>query len=50
MTHHDIIDYIDEYLEANQGFLSSGVIDFALDLRSFVNEVCEPVPELVEAA
>lgn len=50
MTQQEIITYIDEYLETHQGFLSTDVIDFALDLRSFVNQVSVPTPELVEAA
>ena len=49
MTKTDIVSYIDDFLEDNQGFLSGHVIDFALDVRSFVTSL-DREPELVEAA
>lgn len=49
MTQTDIVSYIDDFLEANHGFLAGHVLDFALDIRSFVTEV-GPEPTLVEAA
>ena len=49
MTTTDIIDYIDEFLAENEAFVSPNIIDFALDMRSFVAEL-DVVPELVDAA
>ena len=49
MTQQEIIRYIDEFLESNDGFVSAHVLDFALDVRSFVATLDRDV-ELVEAA
>lgn len=50
MKQTEIIDYIDHYLESNQGFLSGHELDFALDIRSFVMDIELSERELVEAA
>ena len=50
MTQHDIIDYIDQFLADHQGFLSGQIVDFALDVRSFVNELDSDDRKLAEVA
>lgn len=49
MTQQEIIHYIDGFLDSNRGFLSAHVLDFALDVRSFITAL-ETEQALVEAA
>lgn len=49
MTRQQMISFIDEFLEANEGFLSNQMLDFALDMRSFVNTL-DRETSFVEAA
>lgn len=49
MTQQDIISYIDRFLEDHAGFTAPHVVDFALDVRSFITEL-ESERTLVEAA
>jgi len=49
MTTTEIIDYIDEFLAENEAFVSPTIVDFALDMRSFITSM-EAGQELIEAA
>lgn len=49
MTQQQIIRFIDQYLEDHAAFMSGQMVDFALDVRSFVTQL-DRERELVEAA
>ncbi len=49
MTHTEIIDYIDDFLAENEPFVSPHIVNFGLDVRSFIASL-EHEKALTEAA